>query len=236
VTLVIGALGVLATRRLVDLVAFSVVWSMGSLLIALGLFDVAGLTAALYYAVHSTVAAAVLFLIADMVTRRRGASGDNLRTAPPIANDALVSGLFFVAAIAMAGLPPFSGFIGKLLILDATRASAYGPWIWGLILATSLVVVIGFARAGSTVFWKAQAVGGGLVAAAPAPEREVDTPGAETTTMRLAVYALLAVAALLVLLAGPVTDAFEATARQILDPAGYVAAVFDEAMIPEWSR
>ncbi|MGJ3262216.1 MAG: monovalent cation/H+ antiporter subunit D [Salinarimonas sp.] len=236
VTLVVGALGVLATRRLVDLVAFSVVWSMGSLLIALGLFDVEGLTAALYYAVHSTVAAAVLFLIADMVTRRRGVAGDALRTAPPITNDALVSGLFFVAAIAMAGLPPFSGFIGKLLILDAARASTYGPWIWALVLVTSLVVVIGFARAGSTVFWKAQAVAGGLVAAAPPPERESDTPRVETPMMRVSVYALLAAAVLLVLLAGPVTATFEATARQILDPAGYVAAVFDPAVVPEWSR
>lgn len=236
VTLVIGALGVLATRRLVDLVAFSVVWSMGSLLVALGLFDVEGLTAALYYAVHSTVAAAGLFLVADMVTRRRGAAGDALRTAPPIANDALVSGLFFVGAIAMAGLPPFSGFIGKLLILDAARASAWAPWIWGLVLFTSLVVIVGFARAGSTLFWKAQAVGGGLVAAAPSPEREADTPRRETGAMRVAVYALLASAALLVLLAGPVTEAFEATARQILDPSGYVGAVFDPAAIPEWSR
>ncbi|WP_188914693.1 monovalent cation/H+ antiporter subunit D [Salinarimonas ramus] len=236
VTLLVGALGVLATRRLVDLVAFSVVWSMGSLLVALGLFDVEGLTAALYYAVHSTVAAAVLFLIADMVTRRRGASGDALRTAPPVGNDALLSGLFFVAAIAMAGLPPFSGFIGKLLILDAARASAYGPWIWALVLVTSLVVIIGFARAGSTLFWKAQAVGGGLVAAAPPPEREFDTPRKETGAMRLSVYALLAFAALLVVFAGPATEAFEATARQILDPAGYVAAVFDPAIVPDWSR
>ena len=136
----------------------------------------------------------------------------------------------------MAGLPPFSGFIGKLLILDATRASAYGPWIWGLILATSLVVRDRLRPRRLDRVLEGPGRGRGLVAAAPAPEREVDTPGAETTTMRLAVYALLAVAALLVLLAGPVTDAFEATARQILDPAGYVAAVFDEAMIPEWSR
>ena len=97
-------------------------------------------------------------------------------------------------------------------------------------------MVIGFARAGSTVFWKAQAVGGGLVAAAPPPEREYDTPRAETPMMRVCVYALLAAVALLVVFAGPVTEVLEATARQILDPAGYVDAVFDPAVVPEWSR
>lgn len=216
-TLVIGAVGVVATRRLLDLIAFSAVWSMGSLLVAVGLFDVRGMTAALYYAVHSTVAAAGLFLLADMVMRHRGQWADRLAAAPPVAHATLLSGLFFAAAIATAGLPPLSGFIGKLLILDAAREAPSAVWVWGLILATSLVVIIGFSRAGSVLFWKAEAVGGGVVA----PRESAGEP----VTALLAVVALIGATALLTVFAGPATSAFEATAGQIMDIQGYVGAV-----------
>jgi multicomponent K+:H+ antiporter subunit D len=70
----------------------------------------------------------------------------------------LMSGLFFAAAIAMAGMPPLSGFIGKLLILDGVRDNASAPLIWATILITSLLVIVAFARAGSLVFWKSRTV------------------------------------------------------------------------------
>ena len=48
---------------------------------------------------------------------------------------------------------------GKVLILDAVRAVPGAAWIWGILLGTSLVVVLGFSRAGSLLFWKAEADG-----------------------------------------------------------------------------
>lgn len=216
VTLVVGALGVMATRRLVDLVAFAVVWSMGTLLVAVALFDARGLTAALYYTVHSTLAAAALFLLADLITQYRGKIGEALVAAPPMARASLMGGLFFLAAIAMAGLPPLSGFIGKLLILDATRSAMLGPWIWGLILLTSLAVIIGFSRAGSVLFWKAEAIG--------APP-ETEPAGSDRLPAVIAVSGLVAAMAALTFFAGPATNAFEGAVAQVLDPSGYIAAV-----------
>jgi multicomponent K+:H+ antiporter subunit D len=215
-TLVIGALGALATRRLLDLVAFCVVWSMGSLLVAIGLFDAGGMAAALYYAVHSTAAAAGLFLVADMVMQRRGHWEDRLTTAPPVAHANLLAGLFFLAAIVMAGLPPFSGFIGKLLILDAVREAPPAVWAWGLILATSLAVIIGLSRAGSVLFWKAEV----RAEEAPPPDG-----GRVPVTAVLAAAGLMGAAGLLTVGAGPATGVFAATAGQIMDVRGYVGAV-----------
>jgi multicomponent K+:H+ antiporter subunit D len=213
-TLVVGALGVLASRALADLVCFAVVWSMGSLLAALALFDVQGLTAALYYTLHSTLIAAGLFLLADLIAAGRSSSGGRLELAPPPPQAALLGGLFFLAAIAMAGLPPLSGFLGKVLILEATRTSPASPWIWGVILVTSLVVILGFARAGSLLFWKAE-----TEAAA----------GRMTASFRVApvaaVAALIGGTALLSVFAGPITARLEATARQLLQTGQYVEAV-----------
>ena len=217
-TLAVGAAGVLASRPLADLTCFAVVWSMGSLLVAAALPDAAGLTAALYYALHSTLAGAALFLLADLVAARRGRWRDRLAESPGMAQAPLVGGVFFLAAIAMAGLPPLSGFLGKVMILAATRDAPAAAWIWAVLLGTSLLVIVGFARAGSLLFWKsASAADGGGPAKGQAPR-----PRPAATA---AAAVLVAGTALLTVFAGPVTRQLEAAARQALDPAAYVGAV-----------
>ncbi|PVE25458.1 monovalent cation/H+ antiporter subunit D [Microvirga sp. KLBC 81] len=221
-TLVIGAVGVLASRVFTDLVCFAVVWSMGSLLVAVALFDVEGLTAGLYYTLHSTLIAGALFLLNDLIASRRGRWRDDLEPSPVMANAALLGGLFFLAAVAMSGLPPLSGFIGKLMILDATRASSSAVWIWVVVLATSLLVIIGFGRAGTTLFWKSEAVEGTFEAQRSTGRVAPFTP---------AVFLILGTA-LLSVAAGPVTRHLEATARQVISPQPYIEAVLGPSTQP----
>jgi multicomponent K+:H+ antiporter subunit D len=213
-TLAIGAIGVLASRVLVDLVCFAVIWSMGSLLVAVSLFDATSLTAALYYTLHSTLIGGALFLLSDLVAARRGRWRDDLEPSPVMANAAVLGSLFFLAAIAMSGLPPLSGFIGKVMILEATRSSSAAGWIWTVVLATSLLVIIGFSRAGTTLFWKSEAVAGTLEPPPPARAASI-VPAA----------VLVLGTALLSLGAGPVTRHLEATAQQLVTPQSYVDAV-----------
>ena len=134
VSLAIGMIGVLAARKLDRLVAFSVVGSMGMVMVAISLFTPSGIAAALYYIVHSTLAAAVLFLISDLV--RTGRKDLELTPQPPISGAALTAGMFFAGAIAMAGLPPLSGFLGKLLVLDAAFETPLMVWIWVIVLGS----------------------------------------------------------------------------------------------------
>ncbi|MDO8882297.1 monovalent cation/H+ antiporter subunit D [Pseudotabrizicola sp.] len=211
VTLIIGALGILGATTLSRLAAFAAVASMGTAFIAIAAFTPAATTAALYYMVHSTLAGAALFLIVDLVAHRR--AHDGLRQSlPPIAQAGLISGLFMVSAIATAGMPPLSGFIGKLLVLDALRDQA--ALVWSVILATSLMTILGFARAGSTLFWKAHA---------SAPDG--DAPGHPAQVLAfVAVGALLAGLAVLTVFAGPVITWMEATAASLYDPSAYIAA------------
>jgi multicomponent K+:H+ antiporter subunit D len=218
-TLVVGAAGVLASRSLSDLTCFAVVWSMGSLLVAAALPGVGGLTAALYYTLHSTLAGAALFLIADLVAARRGRWRDRLAESPGMAQASSVGGVFFLAAIAMAGLPPLSGFVGKVMILDASRDDRAAAWIWAVLLGTSLLVIVGFARAGSLLFWKSGAP------PPPTAMRRPSGPARPRAGPMAAAALLVAGTALLTLFAGPVTRHLEAAARQALDPASYVGAV-----------
>jgi len=216
-TLAVGMIGVLGGATLARIVSFAAIGSMGTLFIAVSAFDEAGIAAALYYLVHSTLAAAALFLVVDQVRARRGTSALTLQA--PMPGGGLVSALFFAAAIAMAGMPPLSGFIGKLLVLDAVRAETWWVWAWAFILITSLLSVMGFARAGSALFWKPHD------ASAPADEGFQDAPG---TPSGLGVALLGGVLALIVawtVAAGPATRYTQAAAMQLLDRQDYIHAV-----------
>jgi len=216
ITLAIGAFGVLGARRLMPLLSFSVVGSMGTLMLALSAFTPEALTATLYYLLHSTFAAAALFLIADLVLSRR--PSDRLEEmVPPSVQNGLFAAFFFAAAIAMAGMPPLSGFLGKLLVLDVLRDPGVIGWAWTAVLAGSLITIVGFVRAGSLLFWKPTAL--------PAPEIPVQAMP-QATAMELAPsMAAIALLAALSAFAGPLTLYLDQTADQHFDRQVYTGSV-----------
>ena len=214
VSLAIGMVGVLAARRLDRLVAFAVIGSMGMVMVCISLFTPTAIAAALYYIVHSTLAGAALFLIADLV--RTGRANLDLTPQPRMAGNALTAALFFTGAIAMAGLPPLSGFLGKLLLLQAAYASGAVVWIWAIVLSASLISIVGFARAGSILFWKAHSV--------PAPEDAPQMPR-PTVLSYVAVGGLVALLAAHTVFAGQVHRFTTATAAQLFAPGPYIATV-----------
>lgn len=215
-TAIVGFAGVFVARSLSEQAAYAVIGSTGTLLIAVAGWQVDTLGAALYYLVHSTLAGAALFLVADVVARRRASFADKASPGPVFTDRQTVGLLFMAAAIAATGLPPLSGFIGKLLILESVADTGGWGWAWGAILATTLIGVIGFARTGSAVFWK---------------ESE-PTDGAEPA--KAARTDMIAPIAAIVLLAGLSVGAGWATAyandaaAQVLDSAASVRAVLGE--------
>ena len=224
VTIAVGALGVLGARRLMPLIAFSIVGSMGTLLVAVAAFSPMAMTAALYYMLHSTFAAACLFLMADLVVSRR--NDDALSTLRPTIQNGLFAALFFAAAIAMAGMPPLSGFLGKLLILDSLRDPETMALAWTAILLGSLLTIVGFARAGSTLFWKSTAV---PVVAEETDATENSLP-VERSASAMEVVPTMATVSVLIglsVFAGPVSSYLEGTSAQLFDRAGYISAVLD---------
>ncbi|OWK33086.1 monovalent cation/H+ antiporter subunit D [Sphingomonas mucosissima] len=213
-TMILGFVGFLAARHLRSTAAFGLIGSTAILLTAVALFEQSAMAGALYYLPHTTIAAALLFLITDLVIRWRGMEGDAIVATPGYPGRQLLAGLFLAGGVALAGLPPLSGFIGKLLILQASLSSSWWRAIWAVILGTSLVAVIALARAGSTLFWKSDVT-------PPPPARRSAPNLAEAAPAGF----LLAMLVLLTAGAGPVTAYMEAASRQIFDVAGYVRAV-----------
>jgi multicomponent K+:H+ antiporter subunit D len=210
---IVGFTGVLAARGLREQAAFAILGSTGTLLLALATWTPTGMAAALYYLVHSTLAGAALFLAVDVAMRRRGQYGDAAAPAPRFAGQQGAGLLYLAAAIAVVGLPPLSGFVAKLFVLQATFGTP-GWWaIWAVVLGTTLIGVIGFSRTGSAIFWKADAD------AVP-----ISGPARSAAEM-IAPAALITLLAVLTIGAGWATAQAQAAAAQIFAPANYVASV-----------
>ncbi|MFC0676832.1 monovalent cation/H+ antiporter subunit D [Lysobacter korlensis] len=212
ITLVLATLGALAATTLRMQVAYLVIASAATLFIAFSLGTPDAVGAGLYYLLHSTFIAAALFLVVDLIRRQRGRIGELLDSAGPLRHAALLGGLFGIAAVSVVGLPPFSGFIGKLMILSAVPDELRG-WVWTIVLATSLMSLVALARTGSQVFWRAEPWPAHL--ARPAPP----------ASLHLAATGLLVAYGIgLVLAGGEVVGYVDATARQLLTPERYIEA------------
>ena len=155
ITSVYGVIGAIGAERLRRFVGFMILSSIGTILIAISLFNTLAWAAALYYLVHSTLIAAAFYLLSGWITSQRGAFKDHFKVAPHMKQQKTVSLTFFVIALMMAGLPPFSGFLGKVFILQATSHSPYQLLIIIVVLIVSLLSIIAFTRIGFVLFWRA---------------------------------------------------------------------------------
>nr|WP_306549356.1 monovalent cation/H+ antiporter subunit D [Desulfobulbus sp.] len=209
-TLAAGGLGVLAAARLRTLIASLVVLSVGALLAGIGQFNAAGIAAALYYLPHTTLVAAGLFLLAEPITCQRGEVEDRFIPGPPLLQPTRLGLLFVLGAVAAAGLPPLSGFIGKLMLLRSV-APADGPWLWIVVLGASLLTLIALSRAGSRLFWGTAGTAG---AAGTVGWRQL-----------LPAALLLAASIGMTIAAAPISRYTEAAAHQLLAPQQYIDAV-----------
>jgi multicomponent K+:H+ antiporter subunit D len=214
-TSVIGVLGALAAHTLGRLVAWLTVASVGTVLAALGLFGTAAWSAALYYMANSTLTVAGLFLLAELVAAQRGDAAGRLEPASPVAQPAVLGTLLLLAAASSAGLPPLPGFIGKLMLLQASAAHPWGPAVWTVVLGVGFLTLVGLARAGSLLFWSVRA----------------DAPaGASGASPRLllATFSLIGASVAMSLFAAPLTRYTQAAALQLADRAAYARAVLPE--------
>ncbi len=212
-TLVLGGFGVLAATRLRVLISYLVVVSAATLFVAFALGNEGVVSAGLYYLPHSTFVAAALFLIADLIRRRRGGASDRKEVVAPMPGKTVPGVLFLVAAVSITALPPLSGFLAKAALLAAVPEASTGA-VWAAVLGSGFMVIMGVTRAGIRLFWR---VPGAEEEVLPPPRRAPTRP-AEVA----AVAMLLAWGVLMTVFAGPLMQHTTATAAQLLQPGQYV--------------
>lgn len=215
VTLALGGIGVLGAASLRTLTAYMVIVSMGILLAALSLNDQKLLAASLFYLFHTTCMTAVFFLLADLIGRYREHGYDRFSIISPLSHRWVLGSLFLVAAISLASLPPFSGFISKAWILRSSSHLSDYLWLWAAILVSGLFIIAALSRAGSGWFWRP-----GECTIKPSPP--LDSVRSSTVAVMIAISFSLS------LFAQPIMEYVEAAAELIYQPSGYVNAVLGD--------
>jgi multicomponent Na+:H+ antiporter subunit D len=209
-TLAVGAFGALAMNSTRRVLGFTVISSIGGMILGLAVATPLAVMGALVYLVQDVLVKAGLFLGAGAAGRltgseRFGSTGGLWRRAPWFAL------VFLIPALSLAGVPPLSGFWPKLILVQATL-EAGRPGLTFALLAAGLLTLFAMGRVWAEVFWAEPAEAAATAAALPA-------------AMLAPLVALAAAVVLLGVGAGPLIGAATTVAAGILDPAAYVAAV-----------
>jgi multicomponent Na+:H+ antiporter subunit D len=216
-TMVIGVLGAIAQDDVKRLLSFHIISQIGYMVFGLGLFTVAGFAAAVFFIVHQIVVKTTLFLVGGLVEEATG-TGQLHRLGGLVHSAPLAAVTFLVVSLSLAGIPPLSGFVGKLALVQAGfGAGAY--WVVGVSLAVSLLTLFSMVKIWAGVFWGK--------ADEPPPIAE----SMEVSRLRFprlmsgATVGIATVSVAIAVLAGPIYAYSERAASDLADPTRYVAEV-----------
>ncbi|GHS89861.1 Na+/H+ antiporter subunit D [Actinomycetota bacterium] len=214
-TMLVGILGAVAQDDIKRLLSFTLVSHIGFMIFGIALGSQAGSTAAIYYVAHHITVQTALFLVVGLIERRGGTTsldmlGGLSKLAPVLAV------LFFVPAMNLAGIPPLSGFLGKVGLMQAGVADGSVLAITLVIggALTSLLTLYALVKAWNKAFWQ--------------------TPPAPLPDRRLPVGMIGPAAALVVLgigltvAAGPLYEYTQRAATDLAERTPYIEAVLPD--------
>lgn len=151
ITLIGGSIGAVAYRDVKQVVTYNVIIAVGFILSGLAIFNMTSLTGGVYYLLHDMIVKALLFLLAGTIiyltkTSRVDAMSGLIRNYPSL------GWFFFITVISLTGIPPLSGFLGKVLVgQGALEAGTYILLIFAFL--SSMVVLYSLLRIFMGTFW-----------------------------------------------------------------------------------
>jgi multicomponent Na+:H+ antiporter subunit D len=213
-TMIVGVAGALAQDDVKRILSFHVVSQIGYMIMGLGLFTVAGVAGAVLFLVHQIPVKTVMFLAGGLIEDDQGTSAlkkvGGLATSKPV-----IAVLFALPALSLAGLPPFSGFVAKLALVDAGVAS--GAYV---IVAVSLIGSI-LTLLSMTKIWLGAFWGEVTPSAVPASSRR------SITIMQAAAGVAVAGTIAVAVVAGPLWEMSERSATELLERTPYIDEVLE---------
>jgi multicomponent Na+:H+ antiporter subunit D len=213
-TMLMGILGALGRSRIKEVMSFQIVSSVGFIVFGLAVYTPMMVAAGVFYMAHSILITTALFFAAGVAERIGGS--DQLGSVRGLARTHpwLATG-FFVAALALAGLPPLSGFWAKLfLVIGGFSAGAWAGT--ATILFVSLLTLGLVLRLWTTVFWGA-------------PSGQQEPSAGNDRAMVGATLTLASAAVLLALAVSPLWSYSERVGAELLQVRPYVNAVMNNS-------
>jgi multicomponent Na+:H+ antiporter subunit D len=150
-SMLLGAMGAVAFEDIKKIITYNVVVGVGFILAGFASFSIAGMRGSVYYLIHDMIVKALLFLLGGTIIHFAGTSkikevSGLIRLHPQL------GWMFFIAALSVSGIPPLSGFIGKIFVTEGTFQAGYF-WLGGIGLLTSLLVLFSVMKIFMNVFW-----------------------------------------------------------------------------------
>ena len=150
-TMLVGVAGALAQNDIKRILSFHIVSQIGYMLMGLGLFTQFGLAASILYMVHHIPVKTVLFLVGGLIEDDQGTS-DLDRVGGLAARRPWIALLFALPALSLAGIPPLSGFVAKLSLVDAAIDADSIPIVFAALLA-SVLTLLSMVKIWLGAFW-----------------------------------------------------------------------------------
>lgn len=214
-TMIIGVLGAIAQTDIKRILSFHIVSQIGYMVMGLGIGGPAAVAATVFFLLHQIPIKTSLFLVEGVIESTEG-TGALDRLSGLARRSGWLALLFALPALSLAGLPPFSGFVGKLgLITAGVEGGQYA--LVGVALVGSLLTLVSMAKIWLGAFW-------GGDPDVDADDREVGILR-HRPTMAGATIALVGVGLALAVAAGPVYAFCERAATDLTTPGAYAAEV-----------
>lgn len=213
-TIILGSLGVLAYMDVKKIIIYNIIIAIGVIVYGISTMNQMALSGSIMYMIHDMIIKAALFLIVGVMIYLTGTS--NLKRMGGLMNQSpLLAWLFFIAAISLAGVPPFSGFAGKLMIIKGAFESEH--YIGGcIVLLSSLVVLYSVIRIFIYGFWG---------------EKKEYQPEKDTKSTRYLLFpiSILIVISIMYGVGAEVVNSYVSDASDVLtNPSKYIEAVLKE--------
>jgi multicomponent Na+:H+ antiporter subunit D len=150
-TMVLGAIGAVAYWDIKKILAYNVMIGVGFIIAGLASNTSEGMTGSIYYLLHDIILKALIFLLGGTMIRLTGTSklkeiSGLIRTHP------YLGWMFFIAALSLSGIPPLSGFLGKVFVTQGTFEAGY-YWLGAIGLITSLMILYSVMKIFMNGFW-----------------------------------------------------------------------------------
>ncbi|MCC5856070.1 MAG: Na+/H+ antiporter subunit D [Idiomarina sp.] len=216
-TMLTGVLGAAAQFEFRRILSFHIVSQIGYMMLGLALYTPLAIVGGVFYIMHHIIVKTNLFLISGITHRLLG-TYDLKKLGGIYKSRPVLSILFLIPALSLAGLPPLSGFFAKFIVIRAgIEAGAYV--VTGVALLVGLLTLYSMIKIWAEAFWK------------PLPAKTDGTVLSEgKTSMPLAILyipvILLAACTLFIGLNGqPIYELAEFSAAQLMNPQAYIEAV-----------
>ncbi|WP_417667413.1 Na+/H+ antiporter subunit D [Roseibium sp.] len=151
-TMITGAMGALAQSEVRRLLGYLVIAGIGSMLAGVAVGSTLAISGAIFYAVHSIIVMTALYMAAG-VMGLMGGSYQLRELGGLYAASPAFAALFLVLGFAVSGLPPFSGFWPKIMLVDAAFGDGRN-WLAAAILVSGFLTTLAMGRVWIYAFWR----------------------------------------------------------------------------------